>query len=131
MFGSSRLKVSGYRSQPVSNRGSMYFPSDYNVSSTSELSDFDRQFKALMDRTEKFTNRVEKLQDTATYIRKGFKKLTTTVTGMRNRTDTLDAAYDHIDRRLDDRGDPPSTEEEWRRLVDRGRLIQKCVELVR
>ena len=79
---SYRYRVSGYRSQPVSNRSSLYLPQDYSSNHLSEdLSDFDRQFKKLLERTEKFTNRVEKLQSTATYIKKGFRKLDSTVTG--------------------------------------------------
>ena len=77
--------LSGYRSQPVSNRSSLYLSNDYTTSSTtnynSDLSDFDRQFKKLMERTEKFTSRVEKLQNTSTYIKKGFRRLDNTVTG--------------------------------------------------
>lgn len=82
MSNRDRYRVSGYRSQPVSNRSSLYLPSDYNVTNFSDdLSDFDRQFKKLLERTEKFTNRVEKLQNTATYIKKGFRRIDNTVTG--------------------------------------------------
>lgn len=79
-----KYQVSGYRSLPSSNRSSLYFPTDYSSSKsniTEDLSDFDRQFKKLLERTEKFTNRVEKLQSTSAYIKKGFRKIDTTVTG--------------------------------------------------
>ena len=79
---SYKYGISGYRSQPVSNRSSLYLPQDYSANTFSEdLSDFDRQFKKLLERTEKFTNRVEKLQSTASYIKKGFRKLDSHVTG--------------------------------------------------
>ena len=57
-----------------------YLGSDYASSASakqqaSDLSGYDRQFKALMDRTENFTSRVEKLHDTATGLKKGFKQV--------------------------------------------------------
>jgi len=93
---SSRYRVNGYRSQPVSNRNSLYFSSsDYGSNSTSigygsyrsssststDTSDFDRQFKRLLERTEKFTNRVERLHNTASSLSKGFRQIDRTVTG--------------------------------------------------
>lgn len=79
---SYKYGISGYRSQPVSNRNSLFLPQDFSANNFSEdLSDFDRQFKKLLERTEKFTNRVEKLQSTASYIKKGFRKLDSHVTG--------------------------------------------------
>lgn len=128
-----RYRVSGYRSQPVSNRSSLYLPSDYNVTNFSDdLSDFDRQFKKLLERTEKFTNRVEKLQNTATYIKKGFRRIDNTVTGLRSQRDVIETAFDSIENRLDnDVGEPPTTEEEWKRFLDAGILIEKAVELLR
>ncbi|XP_057298131.1 uncharacterized protein LOC130629052 [Hydractinia symbiolongicarpus] len=128
-----RYRVSGYRSQPVSNRSSLYLPSDYNVTNFSDdLSDFDRQFKKLLERTEKFTNRVEKLQNTATYIKKGFLRIDNTVTGLRSQRDVIETAFDSIENRLyNDVGEPPTTEEEWKRFLDAGILIEKAVELLR
>lgn len=78
----SRYGSNGYRSQPVSNRTSLYSTADYMSSGlTGDMSDIDRQFKRLMERTEKFTNKVEKLQSTATSLRRGFRDIDRTVTG--------------------------------------------------
>ena len=74
--------VSGYRSQPASCRNSLIMPIEYNVANFPEdLTSFDRQFKKLMERTEKFTTRVEKLQSASSHIKKSFRKLDNTVSG--------------------------------------------------
>lgn len=77
-----RSRLSGYRSQPVSNRTSLYLSSDFNVGVTEDLTDFDRQFKKLLERTETFTNRVERLQNTSSYLKSGFRGVGSSLTSM-------------------------------------------------
>ncbi|XP_012553941.2 putative uncharacterized protein DDB_G0282499 isoform X1 [Hydra vulgaris] len=119
--------VSGYRSQPASCRNSLLIPAEYNVSNFSEdLSSFDIQFKKLMERTEKFTTRVEKLHSVSSNIKKSFRRLDSTVSGLRTHFDGTD---DEIADRH--RKESLTTEEEWRKFLDAGVLIEKAVELLR
>lgn len=124
-----RFKVSGYRSQPVSHRTSLYLSSDFKSNYSEDLTDFDRQFKNLLDRTESFTNRVERLSNTSTYLTRGYRRIDTVGTGIRSQRDVIGG----IDRIQDSFqvDDQESTELEWKRLLDSGKLIERAVELVR
>ena len=48
----------------------------------------------------------------------------------RSQRDVIETAFDSIDSRLQT-DQYPSTEEEWRRFVDLGILIEKAVEILR
>ena len=71
----------GYRSQPTSNRSSIHLTGlsttereSYGSRGSSRVNlnaDLDRQLKRLVERTEKFSNRVERLQNTSNYLSRG------------------------------------------------------------
>merc|ERR1712168_1554541 len=124
----SRLSGVGYRSQPVSHRSSVYLTSDFTLGLTEDYSDFDRQFKKLLDRTEKFTNRVERLQSTSSYLKKGFRGVDSTLSRLRNQRDVIGSSYGNIETRLFGDDQDTTTEEEWKRLLDAGQLLEKAVE---
>ena len=101
----SRYPINGYRSTPSSNRTSLYLSSDYGISGLSsssstsyssssryssstrhstrstDVSEYDRQFKRLLERTEKFTNRVERLHSLHTGTGGGYYRATDRTTG--------------------------------------------------
>ena len=82
-FRDRERRLYGYRSQPTSNRSSIHLSGlsssgdreGYGSRGSSRVNlnaDLDRQLKRLVERTEKFSNRVERLQTTSNYLSRGF-----------------------------------------------------------
>jgi len=133
-FRDRQSRLYGYRSQPTSNRGSIHLTGlststeSYGSRGSSRVNlnaDLDRQLKRLVERTEKFSNRVENYRNTSNYLTRGLGS-NENLASSRYRREAGSNNYVGVVV-----GDYSSTEEEWRRFLDLGILLEKACELVR
>lgn len=99
---------------------------------TDTVNEVKREFERLLRRTEDWKLRTESLNSKATVLSTSYRSLNKAITGIRDESDDMYAIIDNIGERLNvnDSIGYPDTEDEWRRALEAGKLLEKALRML-
>ena len=97
-----------------------------------EHDNFKRQFNQLIRKTEDWKLRAETLNDRARVLSNSYRSLSKAITGIRDESDNVYQVFGNVEQRLieNDVIGYPSSEDEWMRAFEQGKLLQKATQMI-